>query len=94
VWAMCNKHTGLCFRDWTVQYRNVLSPNLAVTLDIAGPSNIGGDIGCWILVEFLRLVCGGVFIFGTVDVVGWTNSGSNTVSKTRKKSNIKYNTKI
>jgi len=65
-----------------------------VTLDIAGPSNIGGDIGCWILVEFLRLVCGGVFIFGTVDVVGWTNSGSNTVSKTRKKINIKYNTKI
>lgn len=39
------KRTGLCFRFRTVQYRNVLSPNLAVTLDIAGPSNIGGDTG-------------------------------------------------
>lgn len=88
MWPMCNIHTGLCFRFWTVQYRNVLSPNLAVTLDIAGPSNIGGDTGCWILVEFLRLVCGSVFVFGTVDVVGWTNSGSNTVSINTKKNKV------
>lgn len=83
--------TGLCSRLRTVQYRNVLSPNLAVTLEIAGPSNTGGDTGCCVFVEFLRLECGGVLVFGAVGVVvGCTNSGSNTVSVTHENKIIYY----